>query len=133
MVLREGGTIAQSVGHAYTLLAVVLSPFLGAAEPGDRFAGYNAVMTKQALELLQQALALSDEERASLAYSLLDSLDTPADENVEAAWNQEIARRIADLDSGKSKTVPWEEVRAQISSLLSNATRFAEEIEVAAL
>jgi putative addiction module component (TIGR02574 family) len=78
-------------------------------------------MTKQALELLQQALALSDEERASLAYSLLDSLDTPADENVEAAWNEEIARRIADLDSGKSKTVPWEEVRAQISSLLSNA------------
>jgi putative addiction module component (TIGR02574 family) len=64
---------------------------------------------------------LSDEERASLAYSLLDSLDTPADENVEAAWNQEIARRIADLDSGKSKTVPWAEVRAQISSLLSNA------------
>ncbi|HEY2822770.1 MAG TPA: addiction module protein [Candidatus Acidoferrum sp.] len=78
-------------------------------------------MTKQALELIQRALSLSDEERASLAYSLLDSLDTPADENVEAAWNQEIARRIADLDSGKSKTVPWAEVRAQISSLLSNA------------
>lgn len=78
-------------------------------------------MTKQTLELLQRALSLSDEERASLAYSLLDSLDTPADENVEAAWNREIARRIADLDSGKSKTVPREEVRAQISSLLSNA------------
>jgi putative addiction module component (TIGR02574 family) len=78
-------------------------------------------MTKQALELLQQALSLSDEERASLAYSLLESLDAPADENVEAAWNEEIARRIADLESGKSKTVPWEEVRAQISSLVSNA------------
>jgi len=25
---------------------------------------------------------------------------------VEAAWNEEIARRIADLDSGKAKTVP---------------------------
>ena len=77
-------------------------------------------MTKQALELLQKALALSDEERASLAGSLLESLDTTTDENVEAAWNQEIARRIADLDSGRSKTVPWEEVRAQISFLLSN-------------
>jgi putative addiction module component (TIGR02574 family) len=77
-------------------------------------------MTKQALELLQKALALSDEERASLAGSLLESLDTATDENVEAAWNQEIARRIADLDSGRSKTVPWEEVRAQISFLLSN-------------
>ena len=77
-------------------------------------------MTKQALELLQKALALSDEERASLAGSLLESLDTATDENVEAAWNQEIARRIADLESGRSKTVPWEEVRAQISFLLSN-------------
>jgi putative addiction module component (TIGR02574 family) len=80
-------------------------------------------MTKQALELLQKALALSDEERASLAGSLLESLDTATDENVEAAWNQEIARRIADLDSGRSKTVPWEEVRAQISFLLSNVKR----------
>jgi putative addiction module component (TIGR02574 family) len=78
-------------------------------------------MTKQALELLQKALTLSDEERASLAGLLLESLDTATDENVEAAWDREIARRIADLDSGRSKTVPWEEVRAQISSLLSNA------------
>lgn len=78
-------------------------------------------MTKQTLELLQKALALSDEERASLAGSLLESLDTPADNGVEAAWNEEIARRIADFDSGKSKAVPWEEVRARISSRLSNA------------
>jgi putative addiction module component (TIGR02574 family) len=78
-------------------------------------------MTKQALELLQKALALSDEERASLAASLLESLDSPADENVEAAWNEEIARRIDDFDSGKAKTIPWEEVRARIASRLSNA------------
>lgn len=87
--------------------------------PGN-FKRYNADMTKQALELLQKALALSDEERASLAGSLLESLDAPADDDVEAAWHAEIARRIDDLDSGRSKTVPWEEVRAQISTLLNN-------------
>lgn len=31
-------------------------------------------------------------------------------------WNREIAHRIEDLDSGKAKTVPWEVVRARISS-----------------
>jgi putative addiction module component (TIGR02574 family) len=77
-------------------------------------------MTRQALELLQKALSLSDDERAALAGSLLDSLDTAVDEGAEDAWNQEIARRIADLDSGKAKTFPWEELRARISSRLAH-------------
>jgi hypothetical protein len=28
-----------------------------------------------------------------------------------AAWETEIAKRIADLDSGKAKAIPWFEVR----------------------
>ncbi|PYT52917.1 MAG: hypothetical protein DMG43_10395 [Acidobacteria bacterium] len=31
-------------------------------------------------------------------------------------WNEEIARRIADLDSRKAKTVPWQQVRGKIQS-----------------
>jgi putative addiction module component (TIGR02574 family) len=75
-------------------------------------------MTQDATELLQRALALSAEERAELASSLLESLDGPPEdpEAVEAAWNEEIARRIEDLDSGKGKTVSWEEVRQRLSS-----------------
>jgi hypothetical protein len=30
-------------------------------------------------------------------------------EDVEASWSQEIARRIAEIDSGKVKTIPSEE------------------------
>jgi Putative addiction module component len=41
-----------------------------------------------------------------LAGSLIESLDATVDEAAEAAWNQEIARRIEDLDSGKAKIVP---------------------------
>jgi putative addiction module component (TIGR02574 family) len=78
-------------------------------------------MTNQALEILQKALTLSDEERASIAGSLLESLDGPAEEGVEEAWAAEIDRRIDDLDSGKAKTVPWEELRARTLSRLSNA------------
>jgi hypothetical protein len=34
--------------------------------------------------------------------------EEPADE-VEAAWSDEIARRIADIDSGRVKTIPSKE------------------------
>ncbi len=77
-------------------------------------------MTQQAQNLLRKALSLSEEERADLACSLMDSLDGSADPSAEAAWNEEIARRIAELDSGKAKTVPWEEVRHRISSRLTH-------------
>lgn len=76
-------------------------------------------MTRQGLNLLQKALSLSDKERAELVSSLIDSLDSIADEGAENAWDQEIARRIQDLDSGKAKTVRWEEVRERISTKLS--------------
>jgi putative addiction module component (TIGR02574 family) len=77
-------------------------------------------MTRRASELLQKALSLSEEERAELAGSLIESLDTTVDKAAEAAWNREIARRIEDLDSGKAKTIPWEAVRSRISSKLTH-------------
>ena len=72
-------------------------------------------MTQKASELLQKALSLSEEERAELAGSLIESLDATADENAESEWNQEVARRIEAMDSGKAKAVPWEAVRSRIS------------------
>jgi hypothetical protein len=33
------------------------------------------------------------------------------DEGVLAAWDDEIKKRITELDSGKARTVPWTEVR----------------------
>ena len=79
-------------------------------------------MTQEATELLKKALALSSEERAQLVDSLLESLEDRNDDPaaVEAAWNDEIARRIADLDSGKAETVPWDEVRQRISAKLTH-------------
>jgi putative addiction module component (TIGR02574 family) len=77
-------------------------------------------MTEQATRLLQKALSLSPEERADLASSLIDSLDPIAEEGVAQAWDQEIARRVSDLDSGRAKTVAWDDVRNRLSSKLSN-------------
>ena len=50
-------------------------------------------MTQEAHELLQKALALPESERAELAGNLISSLDTTVDPDVDAAWQQEIARR----------------------------------------
>jgi putative addiction module component (TIGR02574 family) len=77
-------------------------------------------MTQRALELLQKALALTEEERAELAGSLIESLDGPADADAESAWNQEIARRVAEMDAGRAKTVSWEEVQERITSPIKN-------------
>lgn len=65
----------------------------------------------EAGELLKHALTLSERDRAELASSLIDSLDPTVDPDAELAWQQEIARRLAEIESGRAKTVPWDEVR----------------------
>jgi putative addiction module component (TIGR02574 family) len=57
--------------------------------------------------LLEQALSLSVEEQEALADSLISNLGGKVDEAVLAAWDDEVKKRIAELDSGRAKTVPW--------------------------
>ena len=68
-------------------------------------------------ELSHNAQALSPEDRVRLAEELLASvLETDAD--VEAAWEEEIKRRIAEIDSGKAKLIPAAEVFAEVRRML---------------
>jgi len=76
-------------------------------------------MTQEVSELLKKALALPPEARAALAGSLLDSLDDNLDASAEEEWNEEIARRIQELNSGKVKPIPWADARRQISAILN--------------
>lgn len=75
-------------------------------------------MSEEATALLKKALTLPVRERADLASSLIDSLDTTCDENVEAAWQEEIARRVESLRSGEARTIPWEEVQRKARIVL---------------
>lgn len=75
-------------------------------------------MTEKTTALLQQALALSDRERAELASLLMDSLDATVDEDAKSSWDREIARRVAELDAGTAQTIPWEQVRDKIAAKL---------------
>jgi putative addiction module component (TIGR02574 family) len=81
-------------------------------------------MTQEVSEILKKALALPPEARAAIAGSLLERLnDAPADEGVEAAWSEEIKRRIEEIDSGKVRMIPYEEVRRRLAARLSDASR----------
>ena len=71
-------------------------------------------MTPAAAQILEAAMALSDEERAELAARLNDSLqglDTP---EIAEAWRHEIARRLKEIDDGTVEMIPAEEVHRQL-------------------
>ena len=73
-----------------------------------------------------QALALPESERSALVARLLDSLDSAVDDSpqaVAAAWDEEIARRIADCDAGRTQGIPIEQVQAEIQLLLRQHAR----------
>ena len=71
-------------------------------------------MTKAAEAVLADALKLDVEARAELAAELLASLDRPADPDAQAAWEAEIARRVAAIEAGTVKLEPWEDVKRRI-------------------
>lgn len=68
-------------------------------------------------ELSRKARALPPEERIRLAEELLSSVQE-SDEEIEAAWAEEIERRLEEVESGTAKLIPAEEVFAEIRRLL---------------
>lgn len=77
-------------------------------------------------DLIAHALELAPPDREELIRALIASIDgepegTP--EEIALAWDEEIERRIADLDSGRVKTIPAEEVFAEIRAKIAGHTR----------
>jgi putative addiction module component (TIGR02574 family) len=73
----------------------------------------NFVSSKLA-ELKQKAAQLSDVERAELALTLIESLDGPADPDVEEAWRLEIERRLGQVERGEVQLISGDEVFAPL-------------------
>ena len=72
-------------------------------------------MTPNARDLLEQALKLPPEARAALAGSLLESLDEDVDDDAARRWDEEIAKRVRELRSGRVTPIPWSEARRIIA------------------
>jgi putative addiction module component (TIGR02574 family) len=75
-------------------------------------------MSPEVSDLLKRALTLPADERAALANTLLDSLET-TDQSVQEAWDAEVARRMEDLKAGKAVTVPWEQLHRELLALVN--------------
>ena len=68
--------------------------------------------------LEQNVLDLPKTERAHLLHLLLDSLDTPSENEVQEAWLVEASRRAAEIDSGKVTLVSGEQLEKEVQALL---------------
>jgi putative addiction module component (TIGR02574 family) len=71
-------------------------------------------MTDKSQAIVEQALKLSPTERAEVAEKLIVSLDEVPDTDVEQAWQEEIQKRLQQIDCGEVKTIPWEEVQRRL-------------------
>jgi len=69
--------------------------------------------------LLQEVLSLPDNERAEIAGALLESLEPAPETDVETAWHEEVAARMAALEAGGVTTTPWGEIRDRFLARLS--------------
>jgi putative addiction module component (TIGR02574 family) len=69
-------------------------------------------------ELRSAVLALPVDERAELAYALLESLPEHAEPDADAAWLAELDRRAQSVADGSAKLVDWEVARERIAARL---------------
>ena len=63
-----------------------------------------------------QALSLTPEDRIRLATELLESVEPESGDDVEQAWEREIVRRIAQIDSGNARGRSWEDIKRDFDS-----------------
>ena len=71
-------------------------------------------MERNLNDLFQQAVQLPERDRATLAGLLIETLDPVSEPDVEAAWSEEIKRRVAEIDAGTVELIAWEDVRAEL-------------------
>ncbi len=64
--------------------------------------------------VIDEALSLPSNVRLSLVEKLLTSLNLPIDEEINRLWAKQAERRVSQIEEGKAKLVPGEEVFAKI-------------------
>ncbi len=77
-----------------------------------------------------QALQLTPKERGELAHRLIVSIDGEPEDSPEAiaqAWDEEIARRVADMDAGRAKWIPADEVMTRLRAKIAAAKADADQ------
>ncbi len=75
-------------------------------------------MNRSFVEIADEALTLPQSEQLKLARTLLEKAEASGDVGAEAAWEQEIERRIQKIDAGLAKGRPFADVLRDIDQRL---------------
>jgi putative addiction module component (TIGR02574 family) len=78
-------------------------------------------MTLRVLE--KEALELPPRSRVRLAERIMESVDDYAAPELEAAWDDEIDRRVKEIQSGAEKGIPAERVMKEARRALNETRR----------
>ena len=73
-------------------------------------------MQQHSQAILEQALKLPPQDRAAVAEQLIQSLDPCQEVEVEQAWQQEIQRRILEMDQSGTSGVSWQDVQKRLTN-----------------
>lgn len=75
-------------------------------------------MARQLEQIQEEIRTLSDSEKETLLRALWEELDGPPDADVEAAWLEEVRSRGREIDEGRVKLVPADQVFRQLGDSL---------------
>lgn len=70
-------------------------------------------MTTETADIMEIADSLPIDMKLELVDRLLESI-TPSRKEIDEAWSEEVERRIDEVESGKVKLIPLEEVRERM-------------------
>ncbi len=71
-------------------------------------------MTDKSQAIVEQALKLSPTELAEVAEQLIVSLDEVLDTGVEQAWQEEVQRRLQQVERGEVELIDSDTVMAEL-------------------
>lgn len=71
-------------------------------------------MTVKLEKVIEEAKALSANDRALLAHCLISSLDKTQDDNVDAAWTSLAEQRLLELESGAAQGISWDDIKNKL-------------------
>jgi putative addiction module component (TIGR02574 family) len=75
-------------------------------------------MARPLNHIQQEIRELSDSDKEALLRQLWEELDGPGDLDVDAAWLNEVKARSQQIQEGKVRTIPADEVFARIQASL---------------
>jgi putative addiction module component (TIGR02574 family) len=75
-------------------------------------------MTTAAKAIVEAALKLDPQVRAEVAQEILESLEDSSYGELSPAWEEELDRRVREIEEGRVEPIPAEQVFAEIEASL---------------